>query len=151
MDGSGGYHPEWSNPITKEHTWYALTDKWILVRSSEYPRYNLQNTWNSRRRKTKVWILWFLLEVGNKIPKEGVLEIKFGAETEGMTIQQLPHLGIHPINNHQSQTLLQMPTRFCWQEPDMVVSSEVLPVSAKYRSGCSQSPLDGAHGPQWRS
>jgi hypothetical protein len=32
MDGSGGYHPEWGNPITKEVTWYALTDKWILAR-----------------------------------------------------------------------------------------------------------------------
>jgi hypothetical protein len=35
------------------------------------------------------------------------------AETEGMTIQRLPHLGIHPINNHQNQTLLWMPTRAC--------------------------------------
>jgi hypothetical protein len=41
---------------------------------------------------------------------EGVMETKFGAETEGRTIQKLPHLGIHPINNHQTQTLLQMPT-----------------------------------------
>ena len=31
MNGSGGYHPECGNPITKEHTWYALTDKWILI------------------------------------------------------------------------------------------------------------------------
>ena len=31
MDGSGGYHPEGGNPITKEHIWYALTDKWILA------------------------------------------------------------------------------------------------------------------------
>jgi hypothetical protein len=28
---------------------------------------------------------------------EGVTETKFGAETEEMTIQRLPHLGIHPI------------------------------------------------------
>jgi hypothetical protein len=42
---------------------------------------------------------------------EGVTEIKFRAETEGMAIQKLPHLGIHLINNHQTQTLLQMPTR----------------------------------------
>ena len=40
------------------------------------------------------------LRRGNKIPLEGVTETKFGAETEGMTIQRLPHLGIHPINNH---------------------------------------------------
>jgi hypothetical protein len=49
----------------------------------------------------------------HKIPKEGVTEKKCGAKTEGMTIQILPHLVIHPINNHQTQTLLQMPTRFC--------------------------------------
>jgi hypothetical protein len=44
---------------------------------------------------------------------EGVSGTKFGAETEGMAIQRLPHLGIHPINNpkHQTQTLWQMPTR----------------------------------------
>jgi hypothetical protein len=50
---------------------------------------------------------------GNKILMEGVTETKFGAETEGMTIQRLPHLGIHPINNHQTQTLWQMPTTAC--------------------------------------
>ena len=33
------------------------------------------------------------------------LQRKFGAETKGMTIQILPHLGIHSINNHQTQTL----------------------------------------------
>jgi hypothetical protein len=53
---------------------------------------------------------------------EGVTETKFGSETEGMTIQKLLHLGIHPINNHQTQTLSQMPTRACWQEPDIAVS-----------------------------
>ena len=50
---------------------------------------------------------------GEKTHMEGVTETKCGAETEGMTIQRLPHLGIHPINNHQTQTLLQMPTRAC--------------------------------------
>ena len=64
----------------------------------------------------------FLLRMGNKIPMEGVTETKFGAEMEGRTIQRLPHLGIHPINNHQTQTLLWIPTRACWQEPDIAVS-----------------------------
>jgi hypothetical protein len=35
---------------------------------------------------------------------EGVTNL--GAEIEGKTIQSLPHLGIHPINNPQNQTLL---------------------------------------------
>ena len=46
-----------------------------------------------------------LLKRENKIPMEGVTETKFGAESKGMTIQKLPPLGIHPINNHQTQTL----------------------------------------------
>jgi hypothetical protein len=54
-----------------------------------------------------------LLRRGNKIPMEEVTETKFGAETEDMTIQRLPHLWIHSINNHQTQTLLQMLTRDC--------------------------------------
>ena len=47
----------------------------------------------------------FLLRMGTKILMEGVTETKFGAEPEGMTIQRLPHLGMHPINNHQAQSL----------------------------------------------
>jgi hypothetical protein len=39
----------------------------------------------------------FLLRMGNKIPME---ETKFGAETEGRTIQRLLHLEIQPINGH---------------------------------------------------
>jgi hypothetical protein len=63
-----------------------------------------------------------LLRMGNKMPMEGVTETKFKAEIEGMTTQRLPHLGIHPINNHQTQTLLWMPTRICRQEFDIAVS-----------------------------
>jgi hypothetical protein len=55
----------------------------------------------------------FLLRRGYKIHMEGVTETKFRAETEEMTIQRLPHLGIHLINNHSNQTLLWMPTRAC--------------------------------------
>jgi hypothetical protein len=47
----------------------------------------------------------FLLRMENKIPMEVVAETKFRAEPKGTSIQRLPHLGIHPINNHQSQSL----------------------------------------------
>ena len=46
------------------------------------------------------------------------------------------HLGIHLTNNHQKQTLLWMQTRPCWQEPEIGLSWEALPVPDKYRSGC---------------
>jgi hypothetical protein len=53
----------------------------------------------------------FLLRMGNKIPMEGVTETKFRAETEKRAIQRLARLGIHPIYNHQTQTLLHIPAR----------------------------------------
>jgi hypothetical protein len=55
----------------------------------------------------------FLLRMGNKIPVEGGTEIKFRAETEERTIQRLLHPGIHPIYNHQTQTLFHMLARLC--------------------------------------
>jgi hypothetical protein len=55
----------------------------------------------------------FLFRMVNKISMEGITETKFGAETEGRTIQSMLHFGIYPTNNHQTQTLLHMPSRFC--------------------------------------
>ena len=89
----------------------------------------------------------FLLKRENNIPMEGVTETKFGAETKGMNIQRLPYLRIHPINNHQTQTLLHMPARFCCKNPDIADSCEAMPVSGKYRSGCSQSYFGWNTGP----
>jgi hypothetical protein len=58
---------------------------------------------------------------------------------EGKTIQRLPLLGIHPIYNHQTQTLLHRPARICLQDPDIALSCEAMSMPGKYRSGCSQS------------
>jgi hypothetical protein len=38
MDASGGYLPEWGNPTTKELSWYALTDKWVLAQKLRIPK-----------------------------------------------------------------------------------------------------------------
>jgi hypothetical protein len=38
MDGTRKYHDEWGNLITKEHPWYALTDKWILAQKLGIPK-----------------------------------------------------------------------------------------------------------------
>jgi hypothetical protein len=46
---------------------------------------------------------------------------KNAAETEGKDIQRPPYLEIHPICNHQIQTLLLMPRCDCRQEPGMAV------------------------------
>jgi hypothetical protein len=56
-----------------------------------------------KKKENKSVNTLILLRRGNKIPMEGVTKTKCEAETEGMTIQRLPHLGIHLINNHQTQ------------------------------------------------
>jgi hypothetical protein len=55
----------------------------------------------------------FLLRMGNKRPMEGVTETKFRVEKEERTSQKMPYRGIHPVYNHQTQTLLHMPSTFC--------------------------------------
>ena len=139
MDGSEGYRLEWGKPITKEHTWYAFTDKWILAQKLRIPKIQFVKHMKLKKKEDQSVDTSILLRRGNKIPMKGVT--KFRAETEGMIIQRLSLLGIHPINNHQTQTLLQIPTRFCWQEPDIAFFCETLPVPGKYRSGYSQSSI----------
>jgi hypothetical protein len=145
MDVSEGY-PKWGNPITKEVTWYALTDMWILAQKLRIPKIQFAKHMKLKKKEDQSVDTLILLTRGNNILMDGVTETKFRAETERMTIQRLSHLGIHPINNHQTQTLLKMPTRFCWQEPDIAVSWEALPVPGKYRSGCSQSSIGWSTG-----
>jgi hypothetical protein len=38
---------------------------------------------------------------------------KYAVETEGKTIQKLPHLGVHPIYSHLTWMLLWMPRSAC--------------------------------------
>ena len=141
MDGPGGHHPEWGNPITKELTWYVLIDKWIFAQKLRIPK--IQDTiWKTHETQEDQSVDTLpLLRIGNKIPMEGFTETKFGAKTKGWTIQRLPYPGIHPIISHQTQTLLHMPARFCWRNPGIAVSYKAMPVPSKYRSGCSQSSI----------
>ena len=77
------------------------------------PKIQFTNHMKLKKKEDQSVDTSLLLRKGNKIPMEGVTETKFRAETEGRTIQRLPHPGIHPINNHQTQTLLHMSARFC--------------------------------------
>ena len=87
-------------------------DKWILAQKPRIPK--IQFPKHKKIKKEDQCVdTSFLPRIGNKIPMEGVAETKFGAKMKGWTIQRLPHLGIHPIISHQTQTLLHMPARFC--------------------------------------
>jgi hypothetical protein len=92
---------------------YALTDKWILAQKNITPKIQFAKHKKIKKREEQWVDTSFLLRIGNKIFMKGVTETKFGAKTKGWTIQRLPHLGIHPIISHQTQTLLHMPERLC--------------------------------------
>ena len=64
------------------------------------------------------------------------MEIKCGVETEGKATQRLSYLGIHPINSHQTLTLLWMTRSVYQKEHAMVVSGGALPEPYTYRGRC---------------
>jgi hypothetical protein len=85
----------------------------------------------------------------NKIPTGGNKETKW--KTEGKAIQKLPHLGIHPIYSHKTQTLLWMPGSACWWKPDMAVSWDALPEPDIQRRKLVANHWIEYRGPWWRS
>jgi hypothetical protein len=55
-----------------------------------------------KKKEDQSMVTSILLKRENKIPMKGVTETKLGAKTEDMTIQKLPHFGIHPIGNQET-------------------------------------------------
>ena len=81
-----------------------------------------------------------------RLLSKGNTGTKCGVNFEGKAIQRQPHLEIHPIYRHQTQTQLHMPRSACWQEPVIAVFWEVLPEPAKYRCGCEQATIGLSRG-----
>jgi hypothetical protein len=61
-----------------------------------------------------------LLRRGNKIPMEGVTETKFRAETEGMSNQRLPHLGIHHMHMFKAIMTLSLSSLYLFHRKSRV-------------------------------
>ena len=141
MIGPGGHHIEWGNTITKELKWYVLTDKWILAQKLSIVRYKVQDAKHMKlKKKTKVWTLCPFLE----------LETLTHGRSYRNKVCSWEERMDHPetaIISHEMQTLLHMPARFCWKDPDIAVSGEAMPVPGKYRSGCSLSSIGWNTGP----
>jgi hypothetical protein len=85
---------------------------WILAQKLRIPKILLAKHMKLKKKEDQSTDTSFLLRLGNKIPMEGVTKTKFGAETEGRTIQRFCHPEIHTINKHHPQTLLHVPARF---------------------------------------
>jgi hypothetical protein len=54
MDVSGGFHPEFGNPITEEAIRYALSDKWILAQKHRIPKIQLAK--HKKIKKKDKWV-----------------------------------------------------------------------------------------------
>ena len=147
MNGSGWYHLEWGNPVTKEHTWYALADQWVLAKKLRLPKVQFAKHMKLKYQDQSVETSP-LLRTGNNTPMEGVTETAFGGEMKGWTIQRLPHPWVQPIIRHYTQTLLDTPARCCWKDPDIAVSCELHQCLANTELGAHIQLLDGTLGPQ---
>ena len=141
MDRTRKYHPEWDNPIIKEHIWYALTDKWILAQKLRIPKIQFTDHMKLKKKEGHSVGASVLLIRGNQVLTWGNMETKCGRETEGKAVQRLLYLGIHLICSHQTGMVLRMPRSACWLEPYMSISWEALPELGKYRGGCSQPTI----------
>ena len=135
------YHLKWSNPAAKEHTWYILTDKWILAQKLQIPKIQFSDHKKLKKKEDQSVDTSVLLRRGNKILMGANTETKCRTQTEGMAIQRLLHLGIHPIYSYQMQTLLWMLRSVCWQESNIAVSWGAFSEPGKYRGGCLQPTI----------
>jgi hypothetical protein len=66
MNGSRKYHPEWGNSVTKEHTWYVLSNKWVLVKVHGTPMVQLTDHMKLKRMKDQRLDASVLLRRENK-------------------------------------------------------------------------------------
>jgi hypothetical protein len=60
MDRTTKYHPEWGNPITKEHR-YVLT-KWILAKKFGIPKKQFTDHMKLKKKEDQLWVLRSFLE-----------------------------------------------------------------------------------------
>ena len=141
MDGTRKYHPEWCNPVTKEHTLCTLADKCVLAQKLRIPKIQFKGYMKLQKEDQSVYAL-VLLRRGNKILMGVNMETKCGAETEGKAIQRLSHLGNPSHIQSQAQTILWKPTSACWQESDIVVAWEALTESDICWGRCSQPTIE---------
>jgi hypothetical protein len=74
----------------------------ILAQKLGIPKIQFTDHMKLKKKEEQSVDTSILLSRRNKTPTERVTETKCGAETEGMTIKRLTHLGIHPINNLQA-------------------------------------------------
>ena len=75
MDGARKY-PKRDSSITKEHTWYTLTDKWVLVQKLGIPKIQLTDHMKLKQKEHQSVDASVPLRRGKKSLKGGNTETK---------------------------------------------------------------------------
>ena len=76
-----------SNPVTKEHTWYALTDKWIFIQKLQVPKISFTDLMKLKKKEGQSVGTSLFFRKRNKILKGANMKTNCRAETEGKAIQ----------------------------------------------------------------
>jgi hypothetical protein len=78
MDGTLKYHPEWGNTISKEHSWYVLTDKLILGKKLKILMIQLTDHMELKKKKDQSVDDSVLLRKGNKFLRNHKTDFQSG-------------------------------------------------------------------------
>ena len=89
--------------MTKEHTEYTITDKWILAQKFRIPKIKFTDHMKFKKKEDQSVDVSVLLIRRNKILTRGNLEIMCGAETKGKAIQSLITWGSFPYTITKSK------------------------------------------------
>ena len=95
IDRTRKYHPEWGNPVTKEHIWFVLTEKWILAPKFRIPKIQFIDHMKLKK-KTKVWVLQSFLEKGTKYSVEQIWRQSAQQKLKERSTRDCPTWGFIP-------------------------------------------------------
>ena len=121
MDGTRKCHPEWGNPITMEHTWYALTDKWILTQKLRISKIQFTDHMKLKNKEGQSVDASVFLRKKTKYSQEQFWRPSMWQRLEERPSRDYP-TGDSSHKQSPNLTLLLMLRSACWTEPDVAVS-----------------------------
>ena len=133
MDLKGIILSEVTHSQKNSHDMHSLISGYS-PRNLEYLRDNLQNTWNSSRRKTKLWILHPSLEWGAKYPCKELQRQSLEFDTYVwffFSLNFLDHLTflMHPTWEH---AILKSKKNSIWNSKHHVIYSNIFLISCRF-------------------
>jgi hypothetical protein len=132
------------------HSMHSLI-RGYLPEGLEYPRYNSQTTWSSRRRKIKVWMLWSFLEEGTKYSPEEMWRQSVKQRLEERPSRDCPTWDSIPIT-------VTKPRHYCRCQ-EVIADRSLIQLSPERlcqnltntEADALSQPLGWTQGPQWRT